>query len=85
MRIIKHGDQYEIGQAICDTCKCEFAYTSKDIFTERVCEYDDGTYGRDYINQDFVRCPECHKNIAIPQAKIGGIIGDFKKSKLYME
>jgi hypothetical protein len=31
MRIIKHGELYEIGEKTCPHCKCVFAYNKKDI------------------------------------------------------
>ena len=31
MRVIKHGNKYELGVVICNNCNCNFAITSKDI------------------------------------------------------
>lgn len=59
MRIIEHGDQYEIGEKTCVKCGCKFAYTKKDITVERISEYDEGTYGRDFYDAKVVHCPEC--------------------------
>lgn len=45
MRVIEHGDKYELGVITCDVCHCKFAYTKADIKVQRVKEYD--TYDRD--------------------------------------
>ena len=51
MRIIKHGDKFEIGEATCPTCHCVFAYTREDICS---------TYNRDEgYDEYYVNCPEC--------------------------
>ena len=60
MRIIKHGNKYELGEITCKKCGCIFAYTVSDTRTELVTEYDDAVYGKDTISQTVVNCPECH-------------------------
>ncbi len=57
MRIIKHGDQYELGTKVCTNCHCEFAYNKKDIKEE---------YNRqDECDINIVLCPECKHSIPI--------------------
>ena len=57
IRIIKHGVRYEIGQKVCPTCKCEFAYTKADIREEY--DKDDECY------IDILCCPECKEYIKV--------------------
>lgn len=63
MRIIEHGNNYELGQIVCENCKCKFAYNKNDIKIEHYVEYD--TYDRDEYDRNTVKCPECHKIIII--------------------
>lgn len=65
MRIIKHGDQYELGELTCDRCGCKFAYTGKDVETSQVRAYDNRQYEHDSYKVDFISCPECHNRIII--------------------
>ena len=65
MRVIEHGDQYELGEKVCKQCGCKFAYNKKDIKVERISDYDEGTYGHDYYNANVVFCPECKHMIMI--------------------
>ena len=60
MRIIEHGDQWEIAEISCNECKCRFAYNARDtkIETERD---EDG----DYEQVKVVICPECRERIHI--------------------
>ena len=64
MRIIKHGNTYEIGTKTCDKCGCTFAYTIADTRTELVTKFDT-TYGQDSISQTVVNCPECHSMLEV--------------------
>jgi len=57
MRIIKHGNRYEIGSKVCSKCKCEFAYTKADIKEEY--DKDDECY------IDILYCPECKERIIV--------------------
>lgn len=61
MRVIKHGDLFEIGQITCKRCNCELAYTKKDI------EEIEGTtpYTREEIVKRIITCPECHATIEV--------------------
>ena len=62
MRIIKHGDKFEIGETTCPTCHCVFAYAREDIGS---------MYNRDEdYNEYFVSCPECIQNIFIPAKEV---------------
>ena len=58
MRIISHGDKYEIGQLTCNKCGCVFAYTKSDIKIETWTDYD--SYYRDEYEEKVIRCPECN-------------------------
>ena len=31
MRIIKHGDKFELGEKTCPTCHCVFTYAREDV------------------------------------------------------
>ena len=62
MRIIKHGELYEIGEKTCPHCKCVFAYNKKDIQTI----HRDNEYCA-----DIVVCPECKQYIPIKFKKEG--------------
>lgn len=57
MRIIKHGELYEIGEKTCPHYKCVFAYNKKDIQTI----YDK----EDECDVDIVLCPECKQSIPL--------------------
>lgn len=54
MRIIKHGNKYEIGQITCDRCECTFAYTGADLKDDNI-----------MIKQTVVICPECRKRLEV--------------------
>lgn len=57
MRIIKHGDQYELGEKTCANCKCVFVYNGKDVKE---------TYDKDNeCDINYVVCPECHNWVYI--------------------
>ena len=57
MRIIQHGNLYEIGEKTCPNCKCVFAYNKKDIQT---------IYDReDECDVDIVLCPECKQQVPV--------------------
>ena len=57
MRIIAHGDQYEIGEKECPFCHCKFAYNKKD--TKEI--YD----REDECDITIVFCPECKESIHV--------------------
>ena len=61
MRVIKHGDLFEIGQVTCKRCNCEMAYTRKDI--EQVEEAVH--YTHEEITKKIITCPECHATIEV--------------------
>ena len=57
MRVIKHGDQYELGEKTCANCKCVFVYNGKDVKE---------TYDKDdECDRKYVVCPECHNWVYI--------------------
>ena len=53
MRIINHGNRYELGQIICPECECEFVYNKDDLHTEEMKDEES------YISS-VVFCPECN-------------------------
>lgn len=62
MRIIKHGNKFEIGETTCPTCHCIFAYAREDISS---------TYNRDEgYDEYYVNCPECIQHIFIPAKEV---------------
>lgn len=61
MRIIKHGDKYELGEITCKKCGCVFAYTKSDISLESWIDYD--SYYHDEYEEEVVRCPECNNRM----------------------
>ena len=63
MRVIKHGNKYELGAVICDRCGCKFAITSSDIKTEQYTDYS--SYDRDEYNVTVTHCPECNNIIEV--------------------
>ena len=66
MRVIKHGNKYELGEITCDRCGCTFAYTGSDLRTEKVVNYNDNPVcGYDFIQQTVLNCPECKKRLEI--------------------
>jgi hypothetical protein len=65
MRIIKHGDKYELGEITCDRCGCTFAYTASDIRHEVVADFSDPNFDKDWIEQTVINCPECKKRLKI--------------------
>lgn len=68
MRVIKHGDTYEIGIITCPSCGCVFAYTNSDVKTENWTDYS--SYDRDEYSQEVVRCPECHIRLTLEGKRI---------------
>ena len=68
MRIIEHGDKYELGTITCDVCHCKFAYTKADIKVQRVKEY--GTYDRDEYDINTVSCPECKITLTLEGTRL---------------
>ena len=63
MRVIKHGDLFEIGQITCKRCNCEIAYTRQDI--EQIKETNCENYTRGGDIKNIVMCPECHATIGV--------------------
>ena len=63
MRVIKHGNKYEIGKITCKNCECEFAYTTKDLETYT----DHDSYYHDQYERTVVTCPECSYKIIIKE------------------
>ena len=61
MRVIKHGDQFEIGQVTCKRCHCELAYTKKDIEQVKAAI----PYTHEEITKNIITCPECHATIEV--------------------
>lgn len=57
MRIIEHGDKFELGEVTCCNCHCKFAYNKSDIEIQHIKEWD--TYDRDEYDINIVVCPEC--------------------------
>lgn len=60
MRVIEHGDQWEIAERVCKECKCKFAYNRRDIKTEKRRD-EDG----DYEEVTLVYCPECRNEVRV--------------------
>lgn len=62
MKIIKHGNLYELGKKTCSKCGCEFTFNRKDV--------------GDYFNRDegydehFVSCPECSLSISVSEKEL---------------
>ena len=50
MRIIEHGDKFELGEMTCYNCHCKFAYNKSDVKI---------IYDRDEYGINVVSCPEC--------------------------
>ena len=65
MRVIKHGNKYEIGKITCKNCECEFAYTAEDIKVETWTDYD--SYYHDQYDRTIVNCPECNHKVIIKE------------------
>ena len=63
MRVIKHGDLFEIGQITCKRCNCEMAYTRQDIEQIEYMDYND--YNREASVKKTITCPECHATIEV--------------------
>ena len=57
MKIIKHGELFELGEIKCSHCKCEFTYNKRDIKII----YDK----QDECDIEIVYCPECNYEIPI--------------------
>ena len=63
MRVIKHGDLFEIGQITCKKCHCELAYTRQDIQEIEHVDYSDPD--RETFTKKTITCPECHATIEV--------------------
>lgn len=62
MRIIKHGDLYELGIKTCPTCGCQFSFCKRDVGT---------SYNRDEgYDEYFVSCPECTLSIYVAEKEL---------------
>jgi len=61
MRIIEHGDTFELGTQICPKCNCVFAFTKKDITNYRYIDYS--SYDHDEYDEYILYCPECDHKI----------------------
>lgn len=62
MRVIKHGDKFEIGEKTCPTCHCCFAYTREDV---------GALYNREEgYDEYYVSCPECTRSVDISAKEI---------------
>lgn len=61
MRVIKHGNLYELGIETCPNCGCQFAFSKKDVGT---------SYNRDEgYDEYYVSCPECTLSVSISSEK----------------
>ena len=63
MRVIKHGDLFEIGQITCKRCNCEMAYTRQDIQEIDYMNYSEPD--RETFTKKIITCPECHTTIEV--------------------
>ena len=63
MRVIKHGDLFEIGQITCKRCNCEMAYTRQDIQEIDYMDYSEPD--RETFTKKIIMCPECHTTIEV--------------------
>ena len=63
MRVIKHGDLFEIGQITCKRCNCEMAYTRQDIQERDYMNYSEPD--RETFTKKIITCPECHTTIEV--------------------
>lgn len=63
MRVIKHGDLFEIGQITCKRCNCEMAYTRQDIEQIKYIDYD--CFDPETVIKNIITCPECHATIEV--------------------
>ena len=63
MRVIKHGNMYELGSVTCNKCNCIFAITLKDVKLEHYTDY--GSYDRDEYDTHITNCPECNNKIEV--------------------
>ena len=69
MRIINHGDQYELGELVCPNCNCEFAYNQDDvnIIQDHLIIEDENTGNIIRKDLHFVCCPECNTEIELSE------------------
>ena len=67
MRVIKHGNLYELGTKTCPYCNCEFAFTLTDI--EKYFDIDEKESRR------IIICPECQRNIYLSEKEICDLLG----------
>ena len=63
MRILVHGNQYELGKILCPKCKCMFAYNGDDVKIEEWTDYD--SYYHDTYDEKVVHCPECRTRLTL--------------------
>ena len=63
MRVIKHGDLFEIGQITCKKCHCELAYTRQDIQEIEYMDYSEPDHETSI--KKIIMCPECHATIEV--------------------
>lgn len=63
MRVLAHGNQYELGKILCPKCKCMFAYNGEDIKIEELIDYT--SYYRDKYDKKIIYCPECRARLTL--------------------
>ena len=63
MRVLVHGNQYELGKILCPKCKCMFAYNGEDIKIEELIDYT--SYYRDKYDKKVIHCPECRARLTL--------------------
>ena len=68
MRIIEHGNKYEIGEITCCCCNCKFAYNKSDLKEQHIKEWE--TYDQDEYDIVVVRCPECNTTLTLEGKEI---------------
>lgn len=68
MRIIEHGNTYELGEIVCEVCHCKFAYNKNDIKIQHIKEWD--TYDRDEYDMNIIQCPECKNTLTLEGTKL---------------
>ena len=62
MKVIKHGDKYELGEKTCPTCHCVFTYNREDVGT---------LYNREEgYDEYFVSCPECTRTVYLSSQEV---------------
>ena len=68
MKILKHGNNYDLGQISCPECECVFVYNGKDITEETWT--DRSSYYPDECRRQVVFCPECCTKLSLDGSKI---------------